>query len=79
MTVEFTMPKFGLTMSEANIVRWLKNEGDIVEADEPIVEIETEKLSFGVPAPVGGHLQKILTPAGSLVPVGDTMALIESA
>jgi pyruvate/2-oxoglutarate dehydrogenase complex dihydrolipoamide acyltransferase (E2) component len=77
MAVEFTMPKFGLTMAEGTIVRWLKNEGDAVQAEEVVVEIETEKITVEIPAPVSGRLQKILTPAGTVVPVGGTMAMIE--
>jgi len=71
------MPKFGLTMAEGTIVRWLKNEGDAVQAEEVVVEIETEKITVEIPAPVSGRLQKILTPAGTVVPVGGTMAMIE--
>ena len=77
MAVEFTMPKFGLTMAEGTIVRWLKNEGDAVQADEVVVEIETEKITVEIPAPASGRLQKILTPAGTVVPVGGAMAIIE--
>jgi len=77
MAVEFTMPKFGLTMAEGTIVRWLKNEGEAVQAEEVVVEIETEKITVEIPAPVSGQLQKILTPAGTVVPVGGTMAMIE--
>jgi len=77
MAVEFTMPKFGLTMAEGTIVRWLKNEGDAVQAEEVVVEIETEKITVEIPAPVSGRLLKILTPAGTVVPVGGTMAMIE--
>jgi len=77
MAVEFTMPKFGLTMAEGTIVRWLKDEGDAVQADEVVVEIETEKITVEIPAPVSGRLRKILTPAGTVVPVGGAMAIIE--
>lgn len=77
MAVEFTMPKFGLTMAEGNIVRWLKNEGDQVQENEAVLEIETEKITVEIQAPVTGRLQKILTPAGAAVPVGAVMALID--
>jgi pyruvate/2-oxoglutarate dehydrogenase complex dihydrolipoamide acyltransferase (E2) component len=77
MAVELTMPKFGLTMSEGNIVRWLKNEGDPVQENESVLEIETEKITVEIPAPVTGRLQKIVTPAGTVVPVGGVMAVID--
>jgi len=77
MAVELTMPKFGLTMSEGNIVRWLKNEGDPIQENEAVLEIETEKITVEIPAPVTGRLQKIVTPAGTVVPVGAVMAFIE--
>jgi len=64
-------------MAEGTIVRWLKNEGDAVQADEVVVEIETEKITVEIPAPASGRLQKILTPAGTVVPVGGAMAIIE--
>lgn len=79
MVVEFTMPKFGLTMSEGNIVRWLKNEGDMIQAEESVVEIETEKITVEISSPVSGQLKTILTPVGTAVPVGAAMALIEQS
>ncbi|NLI56878.1 2-oxo acid dehydrogenase subunit E2, partial [bacterium] len=45
MIIDVTVPKWGLTMKEVEIVKWLKNEGDMVEKDEPLVEVTTEKIS----------------------------------
>lgn len=77
MTIEITMPKFGLTMQEGSIVRWLKREGDPVKAGEPVLEIETEKITCEVEAPANGVINKVLQPEGSVVPVGALLALIE--
>lgn len=79
MTTEMRLPQFGMGMSEAQIIQWLKNEGDPVSEGEPLVEIESEKSTVEVPAPVSGTLLQILTPAGETVPVYDVMALIEEA
>lgn len=79
MATEVTMPKFGLTMSEANIIRWMKQEGDMVQADEPILEIETEKITVEIQAPVAGRLSRIMAQAGMAAPVGAVLALIDPA
>jgi pyruvate/2-oxoglutarate dehydrogenase complex dihydrolipoamide acyltransferase (E2) component len=73
------LPQFGMGMSEAQIIQWLKNEGDAVSEGEPLVEIESEKSTVEVAAPVSGRLVQILTAVGETVPVYDVMALIEEA
>src|SRR5207244_2581919 len=70
------MPKWGLTMQEGLIGRWLKQEGDVVEKGEPLLEVETEKITNLVEAPASGVLARILFPAGSTVPVTHAIALI---
>jgi pyruvate dehydrogenase E2 component (dihydrolipoamide acetyltransferase) len=77
MAVEMTLPKFGLTMQEANIVRWLKKEGETVNAGEALLEIETEKITCEVEAPSSGTVAKILYPEGATVPVSSVIAMIE--
>jgi pyruvate/2-oxoglutarate dehydrogenase complex dihydrolipoamide acyltransferase (E2) component len=77
MAVEITLPKFGLTMQEGNIVRWLKKEGENVNASEALFEIETEKITCEVEAPVTGTVTKILFPEGTVVPVSAVVAVIE--
>lgn len=62
MPAKIFMPKLGLTMKEGTVVKWLKNEGDTVKKEEPLVEIETEKISHTIQAPTSGVLLKILTP-----------------
>jgi pimeloyl-ACP methyl ester carboxylesterase len=70
------MPKWGLSMQEGLISRWLKQEGDAVSQGEPVLEVETEKMTNLVEAPAGGVLARILFPAGSTVPVTQAIALI---
>jgi pyruvate dehydrogenase E2 component (dihydrolipoamide acetyltransferase) len=77
MAFEVTVPKFGLTMQEANIVRWLKKEGEQVNAGETLLEIETEKITSEIEAPVSGTVTKILYPEGKTALVGEVIALIE--
>lgn len=76
MSVEVFMPKLGMTMKEGLITNWLKKEGDAVAKDEPVLEIETEKISAAVEAPASGILEKIYFPKGETVPIGAVLALI---
>jgi 2-oxoglutarate dehydrogenase E2 component (dihydrolipoamide succinyltransferase) len=69
----------GESVAEATIIKWLKNEGDRVEADEPIVEIATDKVDSEVPAPEAGILLKRLVNEGDVVKVGQAIAQIGSA
>jgi pyruvate/2-oxoglutarate dehydrogenase complex dihydrolipoamide acyltransferase (E2) component len=59
-TVQITMPQMGESVTEGTIIEWLKQEGDPVEADEPLVEISTDKVDAEVPAPAGGTLTRIV-------------------
>ncbi len=77
MAVEITVPAAGESVSEADIGEWLKNEGDYVEADEPVVTLETDKASMDVPAPAAGVLKGLKAKAGDTVAVGDVIAIIE--
>jgi len=70
------MPKLGLTMTEGTIATWLKQEGDTVAVGEAIAEIETEKITYSLEAPVEGTLLKIVLPAGESAPVAETIAWI---
>jgi len=76
MAAELVMPKWGLTMQEGLISRWLKQEGDPVAQGEPVLEVETEKMTNLVEAPAAGVLARILFPAGSTVAVTKPIALI---
>jgi len=70
MSEKILVPVLGESITEATVSKWLKNEGDSVEADEPIVELETDKVNLEVPAPVSGTLTKINSKDGSIVEVG---------
>src|SRR5947199_174007 len=70
------MPQLGESVSEGTIGRWLKQPGERVERDEPLVEIQTDKVNAEVPSPVAGILQKILLPEGTTAAVKTDMAII---
>ena len=70
MIEKILVPVLGESISEATVSKWLKNEGDSVDADEPIVELETDKVNLEVPSPVSGTLTSINSKDGSTVEVG---------
>ena len=70
MIEKILVPVLGESITEATVSKWLKNEGDTVDADEPIVELETDKVNLEVPSPVSGVLTKINSKDGSVVEVG---------
>ena len=70
MSEKILVPVLGESITEATIAKWLKKEGDSVEADEPIVELETDKVNLEVPSPVTGVLTEIASKDGSVVEVG---------
>lgn len=76
--VEVLLPKMGESVAEATIIKWLKNEGDTVELDEPIIEIATDKVDSEVPSPNAGILIKRLCNEGDVVQVGKPIAIIGS-
>jgi len=70
MSEKILVPVLGESITEATVAKWLKNEGDTVEADEPIVELETDKVNLEVPSPITGVLTEINSKDGSVVEVG---------
>jgi len=72
----FTLPKMGQTMTEATILKWLKQEGDHVEGWEGVVEMMTDKINMEVEPQITGTLLKVLAPEGAVVPVGGPVAVI---
>ena len=66
MSEKIVVPALGESITEATVSKWLKNEGDNVEADEPIVELETDKVNLEVPSPVSGVLTTINSKDGSI-------------
>jgi pyruvate/2-oxoglutarate dehydrogenase complex dihydrolipoamide acyltransferase (E2) component len=79
MTVEVKLPQWGMAMQDADVVRWLKAEGDTVQVGEPLVEVEAAKVSDTVNAPVAGRLVRILAAEGTTIEVAQTIAEIEPA
>ena len=78
MSEKILVPVLGESITEATVAKWLKNKGDQVEADEPIVELETDKVNLEVPAPVGGTLSEIKFKNGSTVEVGAVLGSVSS-
>ncbi len=70
MSEKILVPVLGESITEATVAKWLKNIGDSVEADEPIVELETDKVNLEVPSPIAGVLKEIASKDGSVVKVG---------
>ena len=76
MIAEIKVPELGESIAEAIIGKWLKNPGDKVEADEPIIELETDKVAVDVPSPIDGFLEKQLAHEGDTVEVGSIIGTI---
>jgi pyruvate dehydrogenase E2 component (dihydrolipoamide acetyltransferase) len=74
--VDVVMPQMGVSVSEGTITKWLKQEGDPIEADEPLLEISTDKVDTEVPSPASGTVTQILVQEGETVPVGTKLAQI---
>src|SRR6476619_5022081 len=74
-----TMPALGESVTEGNVTRWLKSEGDEVAVDEPLLEVSTDKVDTEIPSPVAGTLTKILVQEDDTVPVGADLAVIGGA
>src|SRR5210317_486801 len=70
MSEKIVVPVLGESITEATVSKWLKSEGESVEADEPIVELETDKVNLEVPSPVSGVLSEINSKDGAVVEVG---------
>jgi pyruvate/2-oxoglutarate dehydrogenase complex dihydrolipoamide acyltransferase (E2) component len=75
--VEVTLPKWGVTMQQATLTRWLVSEGARVEQGQPIAEIETDKVDVALEAPVAGALAKCCVAEGDVVKVGGLVAVID--
>jgi 2-oxoglutarate dehydrogenase E2 component (dihydrolipoamide succinyltransferase) len=76
MSVSVTMPRLGESVSEGTVTRWLKKEGDRVEADEPLLEVSTDKVDTEIPSPASGVLQSIKVAEDETVEVGAELAVI---
>ena len=78
MSEKILVPALGESITEATVSKWLKNEGDKIDADEPIVELETDKVNLEVPSPISGVLTKINSKDGSTVEVGALLGSVSS-
>ena len=76
MTFSVTMPALGESVTEGTVTRWLKNEGDAIAVDEPLLEVSTDKVDTEIPSPVAGILQKIVVAVDQTVAVGAELAVI---
>ena len=79
MSEKILVPVLGESITEATVSKWLKNEGEKVEADEPIVELETDKVNLEVPSPVSGVLDSINSKDGSVVEVGAVLGAVSES
>ena len=77
MSVEIKVPSLGESVVEATVAKWYKNEGDSVSVDEPLLELETDKVTLEVPSPSNGCIQKINAEEGSTVEVGAILGSID--
>ena len=74
---QIKMPQLGESVTEGTVDKWLKNEGDFVKRDEPLVEVVTDKVNAEIPSPFEGKLVKITAASGETVRVGAVIAQIE--
>ena len=79
MSEKILVPALGESITEATISKWLKNKGESINADEPIVELETDKVNLEVPSPINGVLSEINFNNGDTVEVGATLGIISDS
>ena len=70
------VPKWGMTMTEATLVAWLVEEGDEVRAGDPVVEVETEKVTNVIESPVEGALLRIVAQVNDVLPIGGLLGVV---
>src|SRR5512139_532524 len=76
MPVSVTMPRLGESVTEGTVTRWLKQEGDTVEVDEPLLEVSTDKVDTEIPSPAAGVLSRIVVGEDETAEVGSELAVI---
>ena len=76
--MDVIMPQLGETVQEGIVALWYKKVGDAVKADEPLFDVETDKVTTEIPAPADGVLAEILVETGVAVPVGTRLAVIDT-
>ena len=77
--MEIVVPKWGVTMDEAHLVKWLKAVGDEIRVDEPIAEMETDKADADIVSQVSGRITELLVEEGAFVEAGQPIARVEEA
>src|ERR1700739_3536000 len=76
MAIEIKVPAMGESVTEATVARWFKKEGESVARDEPLLELETDKVTVEVPSPAAGSLESISVQSGTTVQVGAILGAI---
>ena len=79
MSEKILVPTLGESVTEATVSKWLKNQGDKVNSDEPVVELETDKVNIEVPSPSNGILNNISVQEGQTVNVGSLLGTISNS
>ena len=79
MAEKITVPTLGESITEATVSKWLKSKGEKVAADEPLVELETDKVNVEVPSPISGILGSISVKEGETVNVGSLLGTVENS
>jgi 2-oxoglutarate dehydrogenase E2 component (dihydrolipoamide succinyltransferase) len=77
--MDVIMPQLGETVTEGTVANWYKKVGDTVKVDEPLFEVETDKVTTEIPSLASGVVKAILVETGATVPVGTVLAVIEPA
>src|SRR6202011_1801808 len=76
MAISVQMPRLGESVTEGTVTRWLKQEGDRVEVDEPLLEVSTDKVDTEIPSPAAGILSRIVVAVDETAEVGSELAII---
>ncbi len=79
MSEKITVPTLGESVTEATVSKWLKSQGEKVSVDEPLVELETDKVNVEVPSPISGVLGNIVVKEGETVNVGSLLGTVDSS
>jgi 2-oxoglutarate dehydrogenase E2 component (dihydrolipoamide succinyltransferase) len=79
MAISVQMPALGESVTEGTVTRWLKQEGDTVAVDEPLLEVSTDKVDTEIPSPAAGVLTKIVAQEDDVVEIGGELAVIGEA
>src|SRR6266498_953261 len=79
MPISIVVPQLGESVAEGTVSKWLKAVGDRVRKEEPLVEIQTDKINVEIPSPAEGVLEKIVVPEGTTVLVGTEIAVLSGA